>query len=258
MINTLLGSDFTDMPSPINSYVSFWNKFKIICKANGLIVAASGMPFKEEPIGENKFNISLPEPIYLQDWPENSASNCKVDIVVSGIEIVDAKTSKIVKSNVSVNYFDASKRASKVLEPKESIHYDYEMPCEPGHPLFHAQLSASLIDSFTRYTIDPPALKHRLKGIRIPTAHISLISVLIGLIADHSQRKEKTVMKEIPDGKKKKKNVPIKVLYAPALEDIIKKIRTDSYPIADCRDLYTKIGIESSSFRSILWYPEFA
>jgi len=67
---------------------------------------------------------------------------------------------------------------------------------------------------------------------------------------------EKTVLKE-PKDKKTKKKIPVTVLYAPALEEIITAVRNKSYPIASCGDLFGKLSKDSSSFRSILWYPEF-
>jgi hypothetical protein len=179
--------------NPITSYISFWNRYTDICKSSNLQVSPARMPFQSRIIGK-KYLISLNEPIYLQGWPENSASiKKKIDILVDGFELIESG-SVIVRSNVAVNYFDTGQKLSKnVLKPLQSIHYDYSEP-QVGHPHFHAQLSEGLIkekdksEAFKRYRLDPPNLDDRLKGMRIPTSHVSLISVLVGLIADHSRR----------------------------------------------------------------------
>jgi hypothetical protein len=240
------------MSNPINKYVSFWIRFLQICKDSNLAVATSKTPFRYKFIGDDKYEISLYEPIYLQDWPEQPESSKKIDILVDGYELINVRKLKIIKSTVAVNYLDNSKRIKHTLGPLESIHYDYEETPQVGHPIFHAQLSTGLINSFRSFQIDPPNLDRRLKGIRIPTAHMSLITVLIGLIADHSYRENKEIELTIK-GKKTKQTVP----YAPVLGKIIKDIKGSSYPVACCKELHALIGNDSSSFRGILWYPEF-
>src|SRR5262249_6760231 len=94
---------------------------------------------------------------------------------------------QIIKSTLQVSYFSIKKdRATPLL----SLHYDYELPIRPAHPVFHVQLGESNI-SVTEYnqlgfkkTIEDS--KVPLYGhLRIPTAHMNLGSVLLGLVADH-------------------------------------------------------------------------
>jgi hypothetical protein len=244
-----LGLGFIDMRNPITEYVAFWNAYCSICKNNGLSLAPFTFPFKHR--NENKkLEIYLNEPIHLKEWPQNSASKkMPVDILVDGIETIDPANNNIIKSNVSVNYFDTSKKSDKILVPMESIHYDYEEPCCVGHPVFHAQLSTTLTknmkrsESFSRYEVKDDCLEARLKGIRIPTAHMGLISVLISLLADHSRRE------------KKDKDVT----YIPALQAILVEIRKRDNPLVCCNSLQIKMkGKDASSFQGILWYPEYA
>lgn len=241
--------------SPINDYISFWTRYMSICNRHRLNVSPNAMPFTAKPEG-CLFRVRLNEPIYLQDWLANSTSHKKIDILLDGSEVVDPKKSVIIKSSVNVNYFDTSKKGAKVLKPLESIHYDYEDSQNAGHPIFHAQVSESLItsfsDSFNRYRVAPVQLDGRLKGIRIPTAHMSIISVLITLIADHTGRKTKE------SGIKKVGNkIPKQISYAPVLEEIMVEMKKRSHPMACCKKLHEMIGKEFSSFRSLLWYPEF-
>lgn len=235
--------------SPITEYISFWTKYYKVCKDHRLDVAPFSLPFEVIPY-DNDFLIKLKEPIHLQDWQENASSSRKIDILVYGSEIIDAK-SVILKSTVSVNYFDKPKK--NVLRLLESIHYDYAKP-EAGHPIFHAQISSDVIpernssDSFKRFQVDPINLKDRLKGIRIPTAHVGLICVLVALIADHTERRDE---ERIVDGKKRA------VKIAPVLEKIIKETgKSIRSPKPRCNKLHKMITNEAFSFRSILWYPE--
>lgn len=236
------------MKDPITPYISFWNLFRNECNKNNLSVAPYSLPFSSKRDKETgAFVLALSEPIHLQNWPENSASKTKkIDILIKGTEYIDATTNFVVKSNVSVNYFDASKRDINILIPLESIHYDYEEPCEAGHPIFHAQLSAALIkekfDSFNRFQVKDDHMGSRLKGIRIPTAHMSLVTVLIGLVADHSPRKKNGTAES-----------------APVLEAILAGIKEKSFPLVCCSVLQSKMkDRDISSFKSSMWYSEYS
>lgn len=223
------------MSDVINKYVSFWIQFQLSCLKHKLAVSkGQSFPFhsKQE---DDHILITLKEPIHLIEWPQNATSKKKVHILIEGIEKIAMPSKQIIHSTVKVNYFEVIGPPVKMqMTPLESIHYDYEEPPRTAHPLFHAQLSNDLIDgvqkraeSLRNYNFDKSALTGRLRGIRIPTAHMSIVSVLVGLIADH---------------------------YPKLLPEILIAINKASLPKAHCRNLYDKVNKDSCSFASMLWY----
>lgn len=223
------------MSDVINKYVSFWDQFKVGCLKYKLAFSPrQSILFVSNPV-QNNILISFKEPIHLIDWPQTATSKKKVNILIDGEEKIAVSSKHIIKSTVRVNYFEMiSPPAKKRMTPLESIHYDYEEPPMNAHPLFHAQLSNDLIDGFQNkteflrnYNFDKDALSGRLKGIRIPTAHMSIVSVLVGLVADH---------------------------YPKLLPEILDATNKASLPKANCQTLFDKINKNDCSFASMLWY----
>lgn len=216
------------------AYLGFWAKFWDLCAKAQLTVAPKTYPFKTKVLDKNTAEIYLAEPIHLRDWPwRDGSSKGGIHILVSGRETVLTKNFCVVRSQVKVNYFLLSK---KTAMPVESIHYDYD-PAQKDHPLFHAQPCGDLIetelltgsDTFGKFVVKPKQIPHRIKTIKIPTAHIGFTSVLNGLVADHGN--------------------------ATNLADLSGLIKNDaSLPKASATSLHERLAADAHSFRSFAWY----
>jgi len=126
----------------------------------------------------------------LRNW---HARKERVHIVIQVQETITGVAPYFVlaKSTVRVSYFSVD---GKKAFPLHTIHFDYG-PAQKCHPIFHAQLTA---DHLSLSAEDLIELGHELvvhnpikifKNARIPTADMSLPSVLICLVADHIDNK---------------------------------------------------------------------
>lgn len=214
-------------------YVGFWGKFLNLCSKAQLPISPNSYPFKLVALNKSSTEISLKEPIHLILWPWRNLSTERIHILVHGKETVDSKTLRVTHSWIKVNYFEP---VGKTLKPLESIHYDYKPP-EAGHPLFHAQICGDLIDpgvrdasdTFKKLAFQADRIQNRLGTIKIPTAHISFASVLIGLVADHG---------------------------SPAtFAELVALIKNDgALPKACEKGLHDRIKDDGNAFRSFAWY----
>ena len=116
-----------------------------------------------------------------------SKTNERIQLLLRSHETMSADCSEMERSHVTVAYLEAANKTAHLLQ---SVHYDYEGTVQAAHPWFHAQLGSDYLDDaerrklecgFTILTNDHgPA-----KTLRVATPHMGLLSVLLGLAADH-------------------------------------------------------------------------
>lgn len=209
------------------AYNSFWMKFKDICKRHTMTQFL--FDFKLVDYATSEYEMALKEPLYFREWPYKTAStNDVVDILIKATERINIDNMHIVYSNVEVAYYKLKDGQHTLLE---SFHYDFDKQ-EPSHPTFHVQLCCQGISGLPqdfqrlRGNVDNRIIRH--ENLRIPTAHMSLISVLVSIVADHLSSQE--------------------------LNNLIQEIRgTDNLPQVDP----TRISgiVSNGDFCSLLWYP---
>lgn len=174
------------------AYNLLCDRFQQICRTNSCVVKARS---------NNKWNIcreltqSLIEVeslLYLPDWPYKASSTKKrVDILVYAKELFTRQPPQTIKSTVQIRYYHVGQNDTRLLLP---LHYDFEVPVQPAHPVFHAHIRNGSIN------VKPSVLKelgvkdciishqpqsYYYENVRIPTPFMNLPSVLLGLTADH-------------------------------------------------------------------------
>ena len=212
----------TNASKVLNAYSSFSMKFMNICKGHDI----SPFIFNLVYHSGDEYKLTLREPLYLREWPYKSgSSNDAVDILVSATERININSMQVVFSNVVVSYYKLEKAQCTLLE---SFHYDFDVQ-QPRHPTFHVQSCDGGISNQDfqrrRGTVNCRIVRH--ENLRIPTAHMSFISVLVCIVADH--------------------------LNSSQLGDLIKEIKNNAdLPRVDSKRIP---GIVSSGdFCSYLWY----
>jgi len=133
--------------------------------------------------------------IHLPQWPASSRRGDsqpklrELDILVRARERFTLSTPhRILGSNIKVTYWkiDAERKIAEVLS---TVHYDYDNEPHQGHPIYHSQCSKDPVSdgrmpASWQYTRSTPTGTWCFP-FRVPTPHMCLCSVLIGLVADH-------------------------------------------------------------------------
>jgi len=127
--------------------------------------------------------------LYMPNWrSRGSAPSDRIHILINSLETYHLASDSISKSSVQVMY---SKTVGNSANPLLALHYDYQADVQPAHPLFHAQFGMgdfSNPDFQTigfRFTVEKAPKGALYSSVRIPTPNMNLISVLLGLAADH-------------------------------------------------------------------------
>jgi len=135
--------------------------------------------------------------IHLPKWPEQAKIDGtqrhrrEIDILVHARERFSvAKPHVIEESKVTVSYFRTVSNPPTATH-LSTVRYDYDLPLRPSHPLFHfhccretvPQPNAAILESW-RFEITQNANEGQYP-FRVPTPHMSLCSVLLGLVAEH-------------------------------------------------------------------------
>lgn len=223
----------TNHRRPLSAYTQFWIRFNNACKGNTIF--PKNFPLIEDTNQSNNVCavICSPKAIHLKGWKTSKGRIKKVDILINAQEAIRKSDLQIIKSTVHVSYFEVSD--TKVLKLIESIHYDFDDKYEKGHPYCHVQfcpdpVNPSRVESFSGYdTRNCVWNGSRLEGLRIPTAHMNLISVLISLVADH--------------------------INEPMLQQLIKETKNiPNMPTIDSEGLFSDIHHVGHNFRSCHWY----
>lgn len=171
----------------LKEYKTFCTHFQTICVAAGHVVRPTdGSSIQVERTGDY---LNIKTLFYFPDWPYKAASTKKIEILVRSQEKYRSADDLICASSVQVLYL---RHSSVQTEAKclLALHYDFELPVQSAHPVFHAQLGMSdfsrneLEAVGFRWTIDKPEDPH-YSSVRIPTACMNFQSVLLGIAADH-------------------------------------------------------------------------
>ncbi len=143
--------------------------------------------------------FELDEKIHLPNWPEQAKTedakrpNREIDIVVHARERFSlAKPHLIEESKISVSYFRIDSNFSPPTAiPFSTIRFDYDRQLRLSHPLFHFHFCPKPVEA-----PDPAVLESwhfeissmpnaSCYPFRVPTPHMGLCSVLLGLVAEH-------------------------------------------------------------------------
>ena len=139
--------------------------------------------------------LELDTVIHLMKWPESSqntargAKHRELDILVHAQErLSSAKPHKILGSKIKVTYLRVDEQQHAT--PLSTIRYDYDREPRPGHPVYHFHcdndpISEDLFPDSCRYKKIEAQTKGPCFPFRVPTPHMCLCNVLIGLVADH-------------------------------------------------------------------------
>jgi hypothetical protein len=117
-----------------------------------------------------------------------SAPSNQIHILINSLETYVLASDSILKSSVQVLY---SKTVGTTASPLLALHYDYQADAQPAHPIFHAQFGKGDFSSQNfqtmgfRFTVENAPEGVLYSSVRIPTPNMNLISVLLGLAADH-------------------------------------------------------------------------
>lgn len=128
--------------------------------------------------------------LVLMGWPWRAGTTTeRVNIVLQAQEAMSTNASSLTRSTVRVSYFA---QQDETVEFLHSMHFDFGIPPQQCHPLFHAQVSDEPIvppdDVLRELDCDLliPQQKGRcFKNARIPTSDMTLSSVLLCIAADH-------------------------------------------------------------------------
>lgn len=129
--------------------------------------------------------------IHLPEWPASSGKKKprSLDILVHARESFTLSSPhRILESNIKVTYWKVD-RVKKIAEHLSTVHYDYDRDPRRGHPVYHCQCCNDPV-SDGRFP-SSWQFKQKLEAerscfpFRVPTPHMCLCSVLIGLVADH-------------------------------------------------------------------------
>lgn len=170
-------------------------------------------------------------------------------VALSGTIVFDTeqKTGKPLVHwfSTRISYFHASKAG--MVNHLLALHYDCD-PARPGHPLYHAQLSSNPTEVAanlqelnrlfgTNLALDKDAMcaTGAANKVRIPSAHMDMMSVIAQLVADHLI--DSNSNEEQKDGFERMRD---RLLFF------------KSHPERDGR---MKSVVTNNCFRGLRWYP---
>ncbi|TMJ04321.1 MAG: hypothetical protein E6G97_07400 [Alphaproteobacteria bacterium] len=172
-------------------YKTLWSEYETICRAAGASARPSdGSSIKIDERTTNSKDIGIQALCFFPEWRYKKTSpKERIQILVQSRERYSRAENRISRSNVQVLYLrpPANESAQSLL----ALHYDYETPPLSGHPIFHAQFGMGdfppqdLHAVGFRSTIKTPPKETLYSSVRIPTACMNFVSVLLGLAADH-------------------------------------------------------------------------
>ncbi len=155
-------------------------------------------PFLVQQLNKDEFEISIDLDFKRLKFKSSSHRTKDIAVRIRGNKrcIYDKKdNSKLTQSNVKINYFrfeETSKKTKLILI--ESLHYDYENNSVSlfNHPIFHCQSCNDYINEpfFDRECEVEVKRTFINQHLRIPTANMDMISVLLSIAADHFTTKE--------------------------------------------------------------------
>lgn len=140
---------------------------------------------------DDRKEAELDATIHLPEWPASSGRrrHRPLDILVRARERFALNNpSTILESTINVTYWEVD-RTKKIAKALSTIHYDYDRAPRQGHPVYHCHCSDhpasdGRLPASWQFAPQPKLAKTHFP-FRIPTPHMGLCSVLIGLVADH-------------------------------------------------------------------------
>lgn len=178
----------------VNEYRRFWMAFQTVCKSAGVIAKPSdGGTLQLRPDRAKPGELCIASRIYLQNWPLRGAGPAeKIHILINGLETYIQSTKLMRKSSIQVLYTEVTGAGAKTLM---ALHYDFDHVVQAAHPVFHAQFGMgdfthpSFKEMGFRSAVPPAPTGVIFNSVRIPTAGMSLASVLMSIAADHLDAK---------------------------------------------------------------------
>lgn len=174
----------------LNAYRAFWASYQKLCRSAGVVSKPSNGTFIQISTGRAAAGkVVIESHLYMPNWRlRGSAPSDQVHILINSLETYTLAASSISKSSVQVMY---SKTVGNNANPLLALHYDYQADVQAAHPLFHAQFGIGDFSSPNfqtmgfRFEVTKPPTGIVYSSVRIPTPNMNLISVLLGLAADH-------------------------------------------------------------------------
>jgi hypothetical protein len=178
----------------LKAYRSFWSGYQKLCHSAGAVSKPSnGTSIQIDEQMSDADKVVITANIYMQDWRTRGCGpSDRVHILIHSVETYALTVDQISKSSVQVMY---SRAVGNDANPLLVLHYDYEIPVQTAHPVFHAQFgmgdfsSPDFVSMGFRFTVTQPPKGTLYSSVRIPTPNMNLISVLLGLAADHLDTK---------------------------------------------------------------------
>lgn len=173
-----------------SAYEAFLEAFRLTAED-----AACEVSFPSLPIA-NSFRRADSEAvfaftIYVKQLPCRRLSKTKrLDLVIHALETLERSSWTLQKSTVYLNYFVISSSGGRLVQ---SMHYDFVHGGQADHPYFHLQFDTDMISAgeFQSIGFDTSAIQvpeednESWVTTRIPTADMTLSSVLYSVVADH-------------------------------------------------------------------------
>ena len=174
-------------------YNKFWMNFTDALPKSVSYNPPSGNAFTINKITDTEFSIELKVDFKrLRYKSSNKRSNLALQVRGNKkCSYADGNEPLITYSNVKVYYFEYEERKDPfILSLIESLHYDYETRENElkNHPVYHCQFGSYKKESFfgrNDYVLGNPNKCVHHHQIRIPTANMDMISVLLSITADH-------------------------------------------------------------------------
>jgi len=180
------------------------SQYTSIASANGHRVRVS-----DPQVNIKDSSQAVVEVVYcLSDWlykgpaenPKSSPKTKRIDILVQSTEKYVRDTDfQLTNSCVRVAYCNHGQKHDEV-QTVLALHFDFDSKVDSAHPIFHVQhgpydFPPLILDSIGFRKKIIPSSVATMPSIRIPTAHMGLVSVLLLLAADHLALKPFNVFK---------------------------------------------------------------
>jgi len=187
----------TPPPALSTAYVSLFEAFRDAVENAGGTVKLPSRAVSASFIERSRTTADFAWSFYLKNWPHRRLSRGqRLDLLVSTLEAFDTSPWRLTKSTVYMNSFIATSATTADLV--QSLHFDFDSAGQDCHPYFHVQLSDELIpdahiadlrDDDFDLTLRPAQGQDLcFVTMRIPTAEMTLASVMYCLVADHLPR----------------------------------------------------------------------
>lgn len=236
------------------TYKEVYDRAALLCRGKAKL-----SPLTIELADGNSYNFGS----YIMNAGRRHSTNKsnRIDIIIWGRETVEPSHLPfplIASSNIKVAYVNVNSTTNKA-EILQYIRYDFDQKHDQtAHPLFHAHICKPF-DAIMQARIQKDYKEYEVNGcnedklddtIRIPTAHMSFVSVLTSIVADHFGEDK------LIDFIKFVKEKPLPKYIGPIEKPVGKKPKS-AYKNADLVKDPMLLSVNGDSgFRCIHWYRE--